>query len=492
MKLYALRKQIDELMKQREGEDMQQYADRIHEDAPRMPYAELPYTLQQAVRERFTPDRLEAFLRELYVTKDFEDALKTMTQAEKDKLPSPAENYKSFETITAGINPDDLLSVLRQTRNIAIYTVEYEGEQLAPVLYGNFATQAFESVLNKKGIAPRPKAATLVSAGFYQKVISDKQYQHALTTKKNPSAYIALMIPDFFESLDFKDGYMTFNKETESIIKKYSKGKYEDLKELDLPLLQQIYTASANAHLKHDENTITVSIPAFFREMNIDTHSGKASDFMRKLMSFQNCIGIMQDTQEVLSLFVLIRTDLQKQEMTFAVPYMIRLLDLLEKKNHIARSTKKGELIDYEQPYHNTLVHSAIASERNKPAVELVYLMTTGLLQRGNVPDAETYRRSGTKASNLDRITYSVKFKTLLNDAPILRGRIHDYSTQADKNRALKRAFEKAYQLITSKTDAALYFKNLHFQAVIPTMTTLEGVLTFTHEGRNTDYKPHL
>ena len=176
--------------------------------------------------------------------------------------------------------------------------------------------------------------------------------------------------------------------------------------------------------------------------------------------------------------------------MTFAVPYIMELYELLGDKNHVEKKTRKGELIDYKQPYHNTLVHSSIAKERNKTAVELVYLITTGLLQRGYTPDIQTYRKKDAKTQYPERITYSIKFRTLINDAPLLRGRIQSYNSATDKNKALRRAFDKAYQLLKKKTDAGEWFVNLQYSNIIPTMSTLDDELTFTHDGRNGDYKP--
>ena len=87
-------------------------------------------------------------------------------------------------------------------------------------------------------------------------------------------------------------------------------------------------------------------------------------------------------------------------------------------------------------------------------------------------------------------VSYSISFRTLINDAPLLRGRIKSYKSQNDKNKALRRAFEKAYQLIKAKTDAGEYFIDLHIPEIIPTMSTLDDLLTITHHGINGDYKP--
>lgn len=504
MKLSEIRERLEALADQQPGETIEDYSQRAWEGLPRIPYKELPRSLQQTVRERFTADILRDFLREGYNMTDFAANVLKMDAAHVADLPLPFE-----DEITAGIPAEDLDAILIRTRNTAVYTVEYEAPgQLAPMLYGNHAIEAFETAIDEyrerleekhqqaqakaKGQKPqRPqRAGNLVSAGFYQYVISDKKYQGALTTQANKNAYIALMNPDFFKRLDFENGTVMFDKETAGIVKQYSKGKYTDVQDLDFPLLQQLYTAAVKSNIRHDAFTITVSLPQFFREMGIEVSKGNAPDIMGKLHSFENCVGIMPGTQTVSKLFSIIQLDMKNQTMTFAVPYIMRLFEVLGEKNHIEKKTRQGALIDYQQPYHNTLVHSSIAKERNKTAVELVYLITTGLLQRGYIPDIQTYRKKGAKTQYPERVTYSISFRSLINDAPLLRGRIQSYKDVSNKNNALRRAFEKAYQLIDKKTDAAEWFVDLHGNRIIPTMATLDDDLIFTHNGRNGDYKP--
>lgn len=504
MKLSEIRERLEALAEQKPGETIEEYSQRAWDGLPRIPYKELPRSLQQTVRERFTADILRDFLREGYNMTDFAANVLKMDAAHVADLPLPFE-----EEITAGIPAEDLDAILIRTRNTAVYTVEYEAPgQLAPMLYGNHAIEAFETAIDEyrerleekhqqaqakaKGQKPQrtQRAGNLVSAGFYQYVISDKKYQGALTTQANKNAYIALMNPDFFKRLDFENGTVMFDQETAGTIKKYSKGKYTDVQDLDFPLLIQLYTATVRSNVRHDAFTMTVSLPQFFREMGIEMSKGNAPDVMAKLHSFENCVGIMPGTQTVSKLFSIIQLDMKNQTMTFAVPYIMKLSEVLAEKNHVEKKTRQGALIDYQQPYHNTLVHSSIAKERNKTAVELVYLITTGLLQRGYIPDIQTYRKKDAKTQYPERVTYSISFRSLINDAPLLRGRIQSYKDGKDKNRALRRAFEKAYQLIDKKTDAAEWFVDLHGNRIIPTMSTLDDELIFTHNGRNGDYKP--
>jgi len=485
MKLQEIKNRLEDLAQMRIGETYDDYAQRRWDDLPRMPFKKLPVSLQKDVRERFMPESILEFLQTCYAP------------------------HVPFETLTEGIPEDDIYMLAVRTRNTAVYTVEYESpKQPAAMLYGNHALEAFEKAVDEyrenqkekqerkkakeQGLKPqqRQRASNLVSAGIYQYVISDKTYQYGLSTQQNQHAYIALMKPEFFKRLDFANGVLTFDQEIAGIVKQYKLGKYTDIQDLDLPLLTQFYTAAAKSNVRHDAFTITVSIPLFFREMGIEMSKGNAPDIMAKLHSFEHCVGIMPGMQTISKLFVILDMDMKNQTMTFAVPYIMRLLETLDEKNHIEKTTKQGKLIDYRKPYHNTLVHSNIAKERNKTAVELVYAITNGLLQRGYTPDCKTYRKRDAVTKYPNRITYSVKFTTLINDTPLLRGRIQSYEDTANKNNALRRAFEKAYQLLEEKTDAKEWFINLKYNAIIPTMATLDNELIFTHEGRNGDYKP--
>lgn len=504
MTLKEIRAQVEDAETKRQGETPPEFAQRMWDSSPRIAFADLPASLQKKVRERHTISSVLDFLHECYtITPEDENAIKNMTAEEQAKLPQPADSYISFETITAGISDADLQKILLRARNTAIYTIESENGDLSPMLYGNHAVAAFEAAIAEHENAPKDgdgkkirtsanKAARgdqLVSAGYYQIAISDKKYQHALTTKKNKSAYIQVMTPDFFEKLDFTGGVITWDREVAGVIKNNRRGSYEDIQDIDPALLTQIYTAAVKAHKSHSGFTITVYLYKFLREMGIDPGKNNAPDIMRKLQSFENCIGIMPGTGIIAKLFSIIEINATDNTMTFAVPYIFRLIDELESKNKIERKTKDGD-IEYIAPYHNMLVYSTIGNERNKTAVELVYLIIAGLHQRGTPPDAKTYAKRNMQHEDPRLVTYQTSFNTLLNDTTYLKKRVDAYKSTADKNKALRRAFEKAYQLIDTKTDAGEYFIDLKISKIIPTMNTLDDKLTITHHGINGDYKP--
>lgn len=500
-----------------DGETEQEYIQRSFTSLPKVQYKDLPASLKKDIRETFPPQVMREFLVKSYAEKlqSYSDLPPEDIKHFEELLYAKITEAFSFEWHIANIPESDIDKILISARNTATYVIRRgESDRYILDLYSFYAIDAFENAAanyraakaekekknaekeKETGTKKTPPAKTselqnlVTTVGFYQSVISDTDYQSALTTRRNKKAYIARMDPDIFKLLNFENGTITFDDEIEAVVKQYSKGKYTDIQDLDFPLLQQLYTAAVKSNIRHDAFTITVSMPQFFRAMGIEISKGNAPDIMGKLHSFEDCVGIMQGTRTISKLFSIIQVDMGNQTMTFAVPYIMRLFEALEEKNRVDKKTKKGEQINYLKPYHNYLVHSTIANERNKPAVELVYLITNGLLQRGYNPDIQTYRKKGAKTKYPERVTYSISFRSLINDAPLLRGRIKSYQDKKDKNRALRRAFEKAYQLIDKKTDAAAWFIDLQGNRVIPTMTTLDDELIFTHNGRNGDYVP--
>lgn len=156
MKLSEIRAHFEALLSQevetpKNGREIEQHLRDLWDDLPRVPYSELPASLQKNVRN-ITPEGLRDFLEECYKA-------------------TPGQ----FETLIAGIPENTLNQLLIRTRNTAIYTIEGgyfiyqadgytimelsdDGEKLLttpkdleykPALYGNYATEAFEAVLQQ-------------------------------------------------------------------------------------------------------------------------------------------------------------------------------------------------------------------------------------------------------------------------------------------------------------------------------------------------------
>ena len=235
---------------------------------PRVKYDNLPDKLKKQVRETITPEKLKTFLTESYSIPDF---LPDDVKQHEAQYP----NYQTFDEMTAGIDTRILKRLLIKTRNSAVYTIERIEDQFKAALYGNHAIEAFEAVLieyrKSQGQATPPKRERRKNdklkkyalGGSYQMVISDPDYLHALSPQRNNHAYIAFMPDSFFDkfSFDKTNSILTYDNNMAAIIRSDSKGKYEDIKQLDIPLLIQIYTAAIKSMITNDNYTITVSIP---------------------------------------------------------------------------------------------------------------------------------------------------------------------------------------------------------------------------------------
>ena len=198
--------------------------------------------------------------------------------------------------------------------------------------------------------------------------------------------------------------------------------------------------------------------------------------------------------------------DPESETVTFSAPYLFKLKEMAES----------------ERPHHsvyNKLFHGDIMTEPNKAAVELANRILNGVLIRGITPDVATGRKVKKEndnqisifdneemaASGVDnkKITYRVKYSTLISECPQLHGILQEILESDSKtkwqayNSKLKQTFEQAYRIIMEKSDAQQEYENFklpgRYKTVrgerkyvfdIPTKSTLNSKLIVTHYGR--------
>ena len=116
---------------------------------------------------------------------------------------------------------------------------------------------------------------------------------------------------------------------------------------------------------------------------------------------------------------------------------------------------------------HSYLVKTGIVKERNKRAAEIVMVVVTTIEQAGNtIPH--------------------LKASTIVERVPQLQQAINNAKAQADKNKTLKRAFSKAWELLDTQTTLKEKYPTIslpdpHNPKNIPTMKTLDMVFEFPH-----------
>ena len=181
----------------------------------------------------------------------------------------------------------------------------------------------------------------------------------------------------------------------------------------------------------------------------------------------------------------------------------------------------------------SNIFHASIMTE-NDTAVELANRIAVGVIERGIThPDSGTY--NGQKRKPLKKtttttdatgnrttvtetyqpetiimtepeqpkkrvFTFRIRFDTLIDDCPLLRGELENIRNSTDKNKSqkvnkkLKDTFDAAIRIIMKKSEAPMYYANLAittrrfdtFKA--PTNSTLKESLVVTHTGKNPDF----
>lgn len=346
-------------------------------------------------------------------------------------------------------------------------------------------------------------AGVITSLGGRQLSITDVDYQFALTPLRNSKAYITPLRESIMQKLTFENGQLSILDSGIEPADLKTKNGLQDIKTLDLPLLRQVFSAVYNTAIEGDAHTITVHIPSFCREMGIDVRSvpapeeykgegqassnpGKLNDVFGKLRQFENCIGITKSGYYELLRAIVIEPG--RNTITFATPYMNHIFREIRDKN-IIRDREGKEL--YINPGYSRLMYSTIANERNKTAVEIVNRIITGLQQRGAIPDAKLKQNKRKRNIPPIRISYKITYNGIIDGIPTLTQTLETSST-ANKNVQLARAFEKAFELLRTKTDVYQYYINLKIPETAPTTTTLTDTMAITHEGVNGEYKPRI
>lgn len=345
----------------------------------------------------------------------------------------------------------------------------------------------------------------ITSVGGRQLSITDIDYQYALTPLRNSNAYISPLRDEIMQKLTFENGKLSILGSEPADLKKETKNGLQEIKNLDLPLLREIFTAVYKTAVYGDAHTVTIHIPSFCREMGIDVRRVpeqeeykkaedkaddeqakplKFNDVFAKMRQFENCIGISKGVYYELMRTIMIDPD--RDLMTLAVPYMNHVLREIRDKNIIRDKEGKER---YVNPGYSRLMHTTIASERNKPAVEIVNRIITGLMQRGSIPDAKLRQNKSKKNIPPDRVTYKITYSGLIGNIPLLKESLAASNT-ANKNVLLARHFKKAFELLHTETDVYQYYVGLKIPEIVPNTSALADTLTITHEGINGEYKP--
>ena len=316
-------------------------------------------------------------------------------------------------------------------------------------------------------------------------VITNHIYQNALTFNKNSNAYLQPLSD--ISQLDYRNGILLLKglPATSAELSSFYSQKNENIEAFNLSLLRALYGiifSEVSGSLPEDrgnDKTITIYYPDFSRKIGKSPNIGKSDviEFIHNIRLFENVIGIIDNGtngSDLLPVMLFKEYNAEKNTISFSSPYMIRVIKVLFEAS--IKKDKKGLILLKKNgkpqmlPSHSYLIEMSIAKERNKKAVEIVFIIVTLIEQTGN---------------NIPHI----RAKTIIERNPLLHKSLESQAASS-KNGLLKRAFSKAWLLLRTKTFLTDTYTNIQLPdpqdaAKIPTAATLDMVIKFPHDGKS-------
>lgn len=330
-------------------------------------------------------------------------------------------------------------------------------------------------------------------------IITAPKYLYAMTTKKDKTAYLQPIVQALAETLQRNYETLQAKGEIENInFVQYYDNSPQAVSNLDIPTLWAIYTIFFDRVLKQIEadpdtlmqkvssptykkESITLYISEFLRMIGYAPNHNRADEeaVIGKIASYANIYGVMTETigttkyKSHYPVLQLVEHDAKTNTVEIMSPYMNKLIMTIlqasvQRGTHDKPKLKRDgtPLMD---PSHAWLVKAEISKERNKRAVMIVDRIIKVIVRRGD--------------GGPSRKPPNIMVKTIIDDCPDIKNALENAKSAADKNKILKRAFSKAWELLETKTTLREHYKNIKFPTLIPTVSTMDTLLEFPHDG---------
>lgn len=399
-------------------------------------------------------------------------------------------NFVSNEVMNDTRIPKDKKLIV-SARIVQMYAHEEntEGETLDDFIkrYEGYLAKAMDFYDIEEKYRTKAKAGNLDEIPTSLAFPTMAKYQYSIGLHNEGDAYIQPLTST--DGLSFDDGKMFF---ADNRIKQVSEVELQNMKTkegidtIDLPLLRTFYSIIFNAFQKTNyqqlKPVITLYVPELAKYLGIRPKGLNREDITNiiiKTQSFHNIVGIQhgirngKPTQSIYPVLNFEGYSEEKNTISISSPYfnnLIRTLyDIAVKKDKDGKpQIKRNGSPAFALPMNSYLVNADIAKERNKVAVENVFIIVALIEQAGN---------------NIPRI----KASTIVERNVQLQERLQD---NVKPNRLLSTTFKKTWELLRTKTALGQSYCNIQLPdpkdpANIPTMKTLETtVFKFQHDGK--------
>lgn len=433
-------------------------------------------------------DPIYAHLRTMYEEKQQPEHVDAPPGSEDRQDPVQAKRTPAMDgppiDHKAAIDPD-------WTAACGAGWIPEDGSGPVPPARNTYRTQA---LARKAGAVPIPERLALITA---------KEYQNALTPVKNGSAYIQPLLEEVVKHLTysgdkfFYDGVEMTDTQLET---KFNNSK-EAANNVDAFLLLALYSVILGEIQRvtsaMDTDTIlkliddqrflmfpvVIYMPEFMARLGW-ARTISAQDIQTlsdKILSYNGVTGRMKCRRGFHNIPFMLSTGLDPDtnNLTITSPYMNKLVIQIfdasieritegqEKKPRLKRNGKP-----FTQPTYSRMIKTSICKEKNERAKAIVKMVV------------ELIETSGDRHPKL-------KARTIVNRVKDLKAAYDAAESTSDKNKKLRRAFAKAWELLETKTWLRTYYPGITLPDVndkdcIPTTTTIDTMVFIFHNNGKT------
>lgn len=339
-----------------------------------------------------------------------------------------------------------------------------------------------------KEVKRRGEYRTKAKAGNTDKVpphllvISNDKYQNAMSLNKNDTAYMQMVSDN--SKLRFENGILTFKGFPATPAELQEIYTEEGIEKINIPLLMVIYSI---IHEKFSETmpenqNINERINIYYPELakgigkSPKITKSDVQDCIHSIKLFEKLIGIITNgtgSTDILPVIYNAEYDTTKNVISFTSPYIVKLIREIYTASIRTNKKKQVQLKKNGQPQmvasHSYMIHMDIAKEKNKKAVEIVFIVVAVIEKAG-------------------KHNPNIKAETIIERSCLLKHSLHG-QTAGNKTNTLKRAFRKAWELLREKTDLISAYEDIHLPdpediSVIPTSATLDINFKFPNNGK--------
>ncbi len=332
---------------------------------------------------------------------------------------------------------------------------------------------------NVKTYRTRHRAGRIDKMPIFYAIITNSDYKDAISLLENNRAYLQALSDDC--SIESINGTLLINGLTASFSEITERKTMDNIENLDLPLLRSLYSIilfhseKALKEGKESPLVITIYVPDLLEYPGKSKSSRhEILSIIKKITQFHNLVGIINN--DILPVMIYAGESQDKNTISFMSPYLTRVITETYKASII--TDKKGKPITNKtgipktKPSHSYLIKPSIRNERNKAAIEIVHSVVTLIERSGNH-------------------TAHIRAKTLIEQNPYIMKSLDGENT-SHQNQTLRRVFSKAWQLLKTHTSLEATYKNIKLPdaenpSSIPTMSTLDTVFEFKHDGKVTN-----